>query len=289
MGAQEQILNLMRERVEATRPQLAAASGLSLVSVNKAVSALCLQGVLRLKGTIPSAGGRPVQLYCYNRSHALTALFSVQPEQGFWRGTLHLCDMTGKEQRREEARFSLIQAGSLDDWLDAATRRRRLSAVGLCLPPELPETGLAPHLQQRYACSVSEVNAAMGFIGAREGTLALYLPRNRPPQGCLRRNGNITPCPALHLLPLPAEWSELDYDDRTLVEEMVSRLLQMLTATLAPARCELYADFWTERLRTRIVYNLSAKLRGYERAPRLSFHQRSAEQAAAVLFRTLPR
>lgn len=279
----------MRERVEATRPQLAAASGLSLVSVNKVVAALCLQGILKLKGTVPSAGGRPVQLYAYNRSHALTALFRVQPEQGFWRGTLHLCDMAGREQRREEARFSLLQEGSLDDWLDAAARRRRLNSVALCLPPELPETGLNAHLRQRYGCTVGEVNAAMGFIGTRENTLALYLPRHRPPQGCLRRNGNVSPCPALHLLPLPADWAELDYDDRTTVEEMVSRLLHMLTAAMAPARCELYADFWTERLRARIIYNLSAKLRGYERAPRLSFHLRNEEQAESALFRTLPR
>lgn len=266
----------MQERREATRPQLAAASGLSLVSVNKAVSSLCLQGILRLKGSVPSGGGRPVQLYAYNTNHALRVLFSVQTEQAVLHGTLRVTDMGGHVLRQEEARFSFLQATSLDDWLDAATRRRRLHSIGLHLPPTLPETGLRRHLEQRYGCPVTDINQAMGLADHREHTLTLYLPRALPPQAALRREG-LHPCPALHLLPLPAAWELLDYSDNTLVEEMVSRLLQILTATHAPARFMLWADFWTERLCTRIRYNFSTKLRGYEPAPQLHFRSVTGE------------
>lgn len=278
----------MQQRREATRPQLAAAAGLSLVTVNKAVAALCLQGVLRLKGTLPSGGGRPVQLYAYNAGHAAAALFTLRAAQGLLHGTLELADMGGNLLRRDEARFSFLQATGLDDWLDAATRRRRLRGIGLCLPPALPETGLRAHLQERYGCTVRPVNTAMGLAEDREDTLTLYLPRRAEAEAAYRCNGRLTPCPALHLLPLPAAWETLDYNDNTLVEEMVSRLLHLMTAAHAPARLVLHADFWTERLRTRIRFNLSTKLRGYEPAPRLHFRHTTAAHAAEAVRHNLP-
>lgn len=269
----------MQERLEATRPQLAAASGLSLVTINKAVSALCLQGALRLKGTVASGGGRPVQLYAFHAGHALCGVFQAESEQGYLRGHLDITDMAGRVLRQEEARFALLQEASLDDWLDRATRRRPLHRVLLDLPPTLPETGLAAHICARYGCSVRRANAAAGLISERPQTMALYLPRHRPPQGCLRRGGELISCDALHLLPLPTAWETLDYEDHTLTEEMVSRLLHLLTATHTPARFELFADWWTERLQTRIRYNLSAKLRGYDRLPRLHFRFCSEKEA----------
>lgn len=274
----------MQERMEATRPQLAEAAGLSLVTVNKVVSELCLQGVLRLKGTVPSGGGRPVQLYAYNALHAVCGLFRAETEQGYLRGVLETADMSGRVLRQQEARFALLQEASLDDWLDAATRRKRLHRIVLDLPPTLPETGLAAHLRARYACSVRRANAAAGLLSEREDTMALYLPRHRPPQGCFRRRGVLINGDCLHLLPLPTAWETLDYDDHTLTEEMVSRLLHLLTATHTPARFELYSDFWTERLQTRIRYNLSAKLRGFDRIPRLHFRACSPAQARSAVW-----
>lgn len=278
----------MQQRRESTRPQLAAASGLSLVTVNKAVAALCLQGVLRLKGSIPSGGGRPVQLYAYNTAHAAAALFSVRAEQGILHGTLELADMGGNLLRRDAARFSFLQAGSLDDLLDTAVRRRKLRGIGLYLPPTLPETGLSAHLRERYGCPVYPVNAAMGLAEDRADTLTLYLPRLAAAEAAYRRGGTLIPCPALHLLPLPAAWETLDYNDNTLVEEMVSRLLHLLTAAHAPAHFVLHADFWTERLRSRIRFNLSTKLRGYEPAPQLHFRNCPPAYAAEAVRRNLP-
>lgn len=282
VNTKEVLIKLMQERMEATRPQLAAAAGLSLVTVNKAVAELCLQGVLRLKGTVASAGGRPVQLYAFNAGYALCAVFQAESEQGYLHGRMDITDMAGRVLRQEEARFALLQEASLDDWLDLATRRRSLYRVLLDLPHSLPETGLAAHLRARYGCSVRRANAAAGLISERPQTMALYLPRHRPPQGCLRRSNELTTCDALHLLPLPTEWELLDYDDHTLTEEMVSRLLHLLTATHSPARFELFADFWTERLQARIRYNLSAKLRGFA-VPRLHFRPCTAAQANAAI------
>ena len=100
----------------------------------------------------------------------------------------------------------------------------------------------------------------------------------------MQRNGSVTPCPILHLLPLPAEWNSLDYADHTLVEEMLARLLQLLICTLTPAHIDLHADFWNDRLITRVNFNLSTKLRGV-RLPQLHFGTITPEKLSSRIRR----
>ena len=69
-----------------------------------------------------------------------------------------------------------------------------------------------------------------------------------------------------------------------LVEEMLARLLQLLICTLSPARIDLHADFWNDRLITRLNFNLSTKLRGIT-LPQLHFASTTAEKLAESLYR----
>ena len=114
---------------------------------------------------------------------------------------------------------------------------------------------------------MQEYPAAESLLTERDDTLALLLLRGQPPQGALRRHSAITPCSLLHLLPLPADWETLDYADHTLVEEMLARLLQLLTCTMNPVHIDLHADFWNDRLISRLNFNLSTKLRGIDSPP----------------------
>ena len=83
--------------------------------------------------------------------------------------------------------------------------------------------------------------------------------------------------------PLPAEWESLDYADHTLVEEMLARLLQLLICTISPAHIDLHADFWNDRLISRLNFNLSTKLRCIDSPPRLHFKTITAEKLAPQL------
>ena len=55
-ASHKKILTFMQEREEATRPQMAKGTGLSLVAVNSAVAELCELGKLVMQGSIPSGG-----------------------------------------------------------------------------------------------------------------------------------------------------------------------------------------------------------------------------------------
>ena len=69
-----------------------------------------------------------------------------------------------------------------------------------------------------------------------------------------------------------------------LVEEMLARLLQLLICTISPARIDLHADFWNDRLITRLTFNLGTKLRGVA-LPQMHFATITAEKLAGKLYR----
>lgn len=277
MNSKARITRFMQQNRRATRPQMAAAVGLSLVSTNAAVAALEKEGVLLAGALLPSGGGRPVQEYLFNEKHAAVALITASPEAHC---TLLHCDLLnlhGKLIEQREARFVQLHAESLDEWLDAAARKHCLQRI--CLPPGLSGE-ILHHLQKRHTCPVQEYSAAESLVTEREDSLALLLLRGQAPQGALRRHGMVIPCPLLHQLPLPAEWETLDYADHTLVEEMLARLLQILTCTLSPARIDLHADFWNDRLISRLNFNLSTKLRGIPSPPHFHFTNTTQEKLA---------
>ncbi len=268
MNSKHRITRYMKQHERATRPQIAAALGLSLVSTNAAVAALVQDGVLQEGAQIPSGGGRPVREYHFNPRHGAVALFTATQEAHCTLIHLELLDLQGKKQEAHEARFVQLHAESLDEWLDAAARRHKLQRI--CLPPGL-NSSILHHLQQRHACPVREYSAAESLVNGQNDTLTLLLMRGQAPQGALCRHGHVTPCPLLQHLPLPAEWESLDYADHTLVEEMLARLLQLLTCTLSPAHITLHADFWNDRLISRLNFNLSTKLRDVPAPPQLNF------------------
>ncbi|MBR2313892.1 MAG: winged helix-turn-helix domain-containing protein [Akkermansia sp.] len=277
MSSKSRIIRYMQQHQRATRPQIATALGLSQVSTNAAVAALEAEGKLRRGDAVPSGGGRPVREYLFNARHASVALFTASPEAHCTRISLELLDLQGRHLEAAEARFAQVHEESLDDWLDTASRHHTLQRI--CLPPALG-CGILRHLQQRYHCEVRESPAAEALVNGRQETLTLLLLRGQAPQGAILRHGKVTPCPLLHLLPLPADWETLNYADHTLVEEMLAKLLQLLTCTLAPAHIDLHADFWNDRLISRLNFNLSTKLRGLDSKPQLHFATISPETLA---------
>ena len=281
MTSKARITHFMQQQQQATRPQIAAAVGLSLVSTNAAVAALEKEGVLIAGESVPSGGGRPVRVYHFNAGHAAVALITATPEPHCTLLSYELLDLHVRQIEQKEARFVQIHAESLDEWLDAAARHHKLQRI--CLPPGLGCLVQA-HLQQRHACPVQEFHAAEALVSGQDDTLTVLLQKGCAPQAVLFRHGASTPCPLLHLLPLPAEWESLDYADHTLVEEMLARLLQLLICTLSPALIDLHADFWNDRLITRLNFNLGTKLRGIA-LPQMHFATITAEKLAGKLYR----
>ncbi len=276
----------MRLRGEATRPQLARACGLSLVTVNRMVERLCTMGDIEPVGEVSSGGGRPVQLYRLRRTAAWAALLRVErTATGILCLRLELLDPLGASLRQEEARFAHLEEGNLGAWLHDILRRARRRLLGITIESTAPlPPQLAPHLAQQYGCPCRIVTAADALAEPREGTATLVLSEGAAPLATLCRHGRRQPCGALELLPLPADWFTLNYSDHTLVEEMVARLLLTLSCTLAPECFVLYGSFWTERLLRRIRYNLGTKLQGHPLPP-LRFRRLTPEATHNALLR----
>lgn len=272
----------LRTAGTSTRPELAAATGLSAVSIGKALAELCREGAAVKAGIAASGGGRPALRYRYRTEHAQIAYFRVTEEERLLRGRMEFMDLGGTMLQCHEAAFAHLEPQVLDSWLDIAVAKRPLTHIVLAAHPAI-QSPLVAHLQERYTCGVCLARLAEALADGRDESATLVLVPGSPPDCTLCRSGRLIPSGRLEQLPLPARWETLDYSDHTLVEEMIARLLLILTCTLAPRRFTLHAPFWTPKLTKRIRFNTGAKLSG--KAPSLHFLHFSPENTATALRR----
>lgn len=260
-ASHKKILTFMQEREEATRPQMAKGTGLSLVAVNSAVAELCELGKLVMQGSIPSGGGRPAYLYRFNSAHGRHALVSLQKEGPLLQGKLEVLDLQGLPIWQKEGRFAYIEEESLDGWLDEATTAGALKSILLFIPGGAP-IAMRRHLQERYRCRVRTPATATILATRKENVATLCLPPGQGASCAVFRNGKIQECGNLGLLPLPIDWAEVDHSDHTMQEETVAKLLQIITCMLSPESIILHTPAWSSKLMERIRFNTGTKLRG---------------------------
>lgn len=282
--ATQQIRQQIRSRGRATGAELAAATGLSLVTVYKELALLEARGEVR-QASKPAAprGGRPARLYECEAGWARRVLLSGRRQaSGLLHTTLEVMDLQGRGLRHETSAWARLELASMEAWLSAELGRHRIAGIALALGESRAEpAALLARLRARYNCPVRALCPAEALAEKEEDTLTLYLCRGEPPRCSLYRHGHAGGAGQLSLLPLPTTWESLDYSDHTLVEEMVARLLQMLSCVLAPARITAHADFWSTRLTERIRYNTQMKLKG--QAPELHFRLTTAAAAHSAL------
>lgn len=261
------IRELMHERAEATRPQIAAATGLSLVTVNKSVAQLCRAGELVPAGDIPSGGGRPVRLYRYAAGYAQHLLIEIKQEGTFHRVSMEQMDLYGNKTGSRYATFAHLHPESLDTWLDSMQRKKQIRSMTLCMATE--RKALTQHLAERYPCIIRTPSPAALLAERREGSATIHFTPGTAPTCATWKHGRLSECGALGLLPFPERWENLDGTDHTLVEEMLSLLIQSIVCILNPAGILLYTPSCTPRLMERIRFNSATKLHG--QLPPLSF------------------
>ena len=260
--AEKRVLQALQARGTATRPQLATATGLSLVMVNRVMADLCRNGMIKEVGEAPSGGGRKALQYCLRSDGAYHALIRMEREGNLLRGVLEELDGTGTPIRTLQGNFAYVDSESFDGWLDTITRKHALRSITLCTPGEPDKKSTIHHLHKRYGCRVQYPSAAAILSERREGETTLYLPEGNDAACAIYRNGKLSESGALALLPLPTDWAGIAHTDRALVEETVARLLQMICCILSPTRLCLHTPEWAPRFTERIRYNADTKLKG---------------------------
>lgn len=252
------------------------------MTVHREIRELRERGEVREVGR-ENRGGRPSPVYEYARDYAARVYVQMRRGQGITRVQMERWDMADEVRASRAWNYAAVEPESLDGRLDELVSGQRVAGIGISSAPGDRSEQLLAHLRARYGCAVQYLNAAQALAQREERGATIYGARGELPQGCIQQQGALCDLGRLDRLSLPVAWEELDYTDRTMVEEMVARLLQALICVLNPSGVSFYADFWSSRLIERIRFNVQSKLRGA--APPLRFGLCSEQALDAALRR----
>ena len=274
-----QLRRILRQCKEATKPELADRTGLSVVTINSLLEDLLKTGEVVQSGLAPSGGGRPSTRYQYRPDYRYAVLLYGHQSEG--RNLMHLAvvNLMGECVWRKEEYFDEILLESFEAVLDDVIGRfPDIGLLAFGLPGEVVDDVVTihdyqalvgpefmAHYKERYHLPVvfeNDINA-MTYGACREGDVekatvaGIYLPRIYPPGAGLVIQGKIyygtSHCAGeLAGLPVPVSWDSLDYGRENDVLENLKLLTAVYGFTVAPETLIFYGDFFTEELQEQL-------------------------------------
>lgn len=271
--------NVVRKQLltlhSATNSQIAAATGLSFMTVRSILAEMIGGGEVAPGNRIPSDGGRPSEEYRYQSgySHAVLLCGFQRENRNFIR--VRVQNLFGEYVYTEEEKFGTIYCDSFDPMLDRAFQAAGRAGILVLGLPGVEENGVITkndyrnliggvflkRLQERYGVPVlfvNDVNAAVFGYSGRAGVLteqaavaAIYFPRLYTPGMGLVINGKIYSgehrlAGEIGHLPCDVDWLHLTYGDAETFSRAAAQLLAAVICILAPKRIVLYGDFLEE-------------------------------------------
>lgn len=271
-------INLVRRTLkahkQATKHQIAAATGLSLVTVGTILQQLVEDQIAFEGDLVASMGGRPAQQFRFNENHAHVLVLFTHEHHG--RDTLHIrvADLFGSSLYEQDVELTDINLHSFEPYIDAALEAYpTIQAIGFGLPgvesggkiilmdyPALIDTSFLAHYQQRYQLPViflNDVNAAcVGYckrhqLESEAAVVYLYFPRKYPPGSGIYINGKLYKgmsgfAGEVAGLPFGINWYDADlYASPESISAIIERLIIALVSILNPHSIILYGDFLT--------------------------------------------
>ena len=272
---------------QATRQQLADASGLSTMTVGKLLGEMTARGEVCQRGTERQGSGRPSMIAAYNGDYAHFASIVVEQREGKSAFALSIVNLFGETVSREVLLLDEVRADSFDDFFSrmiAAGYRLRLAVLVLpgvaedgemllCDFEELVRGQVLQRIRQRFGVEVlfeNDVNAAVfghGFDATDEVCAGIYFPRRYCPGAGVVVRGEILhghrrfAGEVLYIQGID-RWLTLNYDDEAAAAEMIAQLLTVYACTVAPGRMVLYGDFFTPTLEAAIRARFDEKMLG---------------------------
>ena len=274
-----QLRRILRQCKEATKPELADRTGLSVVTINSLLEDLLKTGEVVQSGLAPSGGGRPSTRYQYRPDYRYAVLLYGHQSEG--RNLMHLAvvNLMGECVWRKEEYFDEILVESFEAVLDDVIGRfPEIGLLAFGLPGEVVDDVVTihdyqalvgpefmAHYKERYHLPVvfeNDINA-MTYGARREGDVekatvaGIYLPRIYPPGAGLVIQGKIyygtSHCAGeLAGLPVPVSWDSLDYGRENDVLENLKLLTAVYGVTVAPETLIFFGDFFTEELQEQL-------------------------------------
>jgi len=282
------IRDTMSQCREATKPELAEKTGLSVVTVNSLVTEMVEVGELLEGGTVPSGGGRPSMQYLYNPNYRHVAiLYGHQKEnQNHFHGVI--INLNGEKLWEEEFVLEDVQVISFDDFFDRAFQKfPDISRIVFGLPgekegevitindyPGIVGGEFLPHYRERYQVPVlfeNDINAmTYGYYHMqnhkrKNAVVGMYFPRLYYPGVGIILYGEIyygvnNFAGEINEEICETKWDCLDYTDRRIVIECIGKMLLTYSCILAPECFILYGDFFEKEDTTRLKNFVEEKL-----------------------------
>lgn len=269
------IRSVMQSCKEATKPEVAGRTGLSVVTVNSLLAEFLESGEVVEAGLAPSGGGRPGKYYRYQNDYRCAVLLYGHQQND--RNLIHarVIDLAGTCLWKKDEYYDEITPDCFDAILDEAVGRfGQTGLIGFGLPGEevsgtiticdyrkLLGTEFMRRSRERYQIPVffeNDINAmTYGACAERklekQSVAGIYFPRIYPPGSGLVLNGRIYYgaghfAGELGKLPVPIPWNELDYRDEEAVLSVLRTVVAIFCCTTAPDRLVLYGDFFSETM-----------------------------------------
>lgn len=282
--------NALKKCHEATKSELSAMTGLSVVTVNALVSEMTEMGELLIKGTVPSNGGRPSVQYHYNEEYQHAAI--IYGHQHKNKNLIHIVvvNLLKECKWRREQYFDDIEITSFDKILDDAFREfPSIGMVAFGLPGEAVDQVITiidykkihgseflSHYEERYKVPVifeNDINVMVygkyqsSIQDGNNSLVGIYFPRIYEPGAGLILNGSIYYgnrhfSGELGLMPVPIPWDAIDYSKKEEILPMIQYLLAIFCCTVAPESFVLYGDFFTKEIEEELSFFVEKLLDG---------------------------
>jgi len=286
-------VNLVRRALkaqgQATKHQIAAATGISTVTVGSILQDLMAANEVFPAGFAASSGGRPAQIFRFNENHAHALVLFTHEQSGLDMLYLRVVNLCGACLHQEDTPLDAIDLHTFEPHIDAALEAYpSIQAIGFGLPgvvldgsfqsgdyPGLVGADLLPHYAARYGLPVifeNDVNAAsVGYgkhaqIDSPAALVYFYFPQKYRPgagitiDGALYRGLN-TYAGEIGGLPSGVDWLDPAlYADAVQVSDAIARLVTMTSSLLNPHSVVLAGAFLTEAHLATIQRHCAAQL-----------------------------
>lgn len=286
--------NLLRQalksRKKATKPELAALTHLSVVTVNSLINEMVLSGEVIEGEEVPSNGGRPSRQYVYNGNYRKALI--IYGYEHNRKNLIHLLIINafGECIERKTDYFSDVVIDSFDQWIEYAFKAHENICVIVFGLPGAEENGVIyvndysgiigdkflSYYQSKYGVPViyeNDINAAVyGYYTRHDSqtvqtVVGIYYPRIYGPGAGIVINKEIYKgyknfAGEVSWLPLRPSWNEVNYDHSQEVVFMLSQIVAIYSCVLAPERIVFYGDFLTEEILEKLMLHIQYLLKG---------------------------
>lgn len=283
------VRKVLRAKGQATKQQIAEATGLSIVTVGTVLQQLLKENEVFEAELTSSRGGRPAHQFRYNDNYAFSLILFPHEKDGFIMLHSTLVNLAGKCIHEEDEKVQNVNLACFEQMMDRMLSvYPSIRSIGFGIPgeefdgeiivsdyKELLGVSLVRYFETRYRKPViveNDVNAAViGFCkkqGLDEGRTVVYLyfPRKYPPGAGIFINGRLHKGKGNYAgevanIPLDIPWEEDAL--YTLPERFCSAISKLIVAVgslLNPDHVVVQGDFLQQAHLADIAQKCSAQL-----------------------------